>query len=457
MGRAETPAPSIAYQGRRHAAARTDAFVFNQLIPYIGNKRKLLDLLDQAITATAPPPGAVFADLFAGSGVVSRLAKQRGLVVVANDWEPYARAINGCFIGCNRLPSFAAFGGYEAAIDRLNALPPRDDWVTRHLCPADDDAYDVSTERLFYMRKNGRRIDAIRHEIEQWKRAGAIDDAEEACLLAPLLYQACYRSNTSGVFKGFHRGWGGSTRTALYRIATDLVLSPAVFHDNGHENRVLCADALAVAESLRGRNVFIAYIDPPYNQHPYGSNYHVLNSIALWDKPAISPRITRGDKSAIRTDWRTQRRSAYNHRGDAPAAYRRLLETLDARYVVTSYSTDGTIPLDDLLAANLARGHVRLFLKGYKRYRVSSQRFSLKPMNVEFVVVTDTKARRRPGQTVGGLRRLIETAEQNVLKQHLEASSEQYMPGLRRRLRGRIEAFLGAPPLAVQPALRPID
>ena len=30
----------------------------------------------------------------------------------------------------------------------------------------------------------------------------------------------------------------------------------------------------------------IAYLDPPYNQHPYGSNYHVLNTVAVWDKPA---------------------------------------------------------------------------------------------------------------------------------------------------------------------------
>ncbi len=57
---------------------------------------------------------------------------------------------------------------------------------------------------MFYMRKNGMRIDAIREQIAAWKDAGQIDDVEEACLLAPLVYQACYRSNTSGVFKGFH-------------------------------------------------------------------------------------------------------------------------------------------------------------------------------------------------------------------------------------------------------------
>ena len=103
---------------------------------------------------------------------------------------------------------------------------------------------------MFYMRKNGMRIDAIREQIAGWKDTGGMTDAEEACLLAPLVYQACYRSNTSGVFKGFHNGWGGQTKTALYRIATDLRLDVPVFHDNGVENLVFREDAQALAERL---------------------------------------------------------------------------------------------------------------------------------------------------------------------------------------------------------------
>src|SRR5690606_4654466 len=130
----------------------------------------------------------------------------------------------------------------------------------------------------------------------------------------------------------------------------------------------------------------VAYLDPPYNQHPYGSNYHVLNTVALWDKPELSKTITPGTKSAIRLDWRTERRSAYNYANEAAQAYARLLQTLNARFILTSYSTDGFIPLEKILEANIHRGHVRIEMKGYKRYRVSSQRFSHKPMNVEFVV-----------------------------------------------------------------------
>ena len=97
-----------------------------------------------------------------------------------------------------------------------------------------------------------------------------------ACLLAPLLYQACWLANTSGVFKGFHAGWGGANGTALHRILADLELLPLRFHDNGRRHRVLDVDAAELGAHLDA-DADVAYLDPPYNQHPYASNYHVLN------------------------------------------------------------------------------------------------------------------------------------------------------------------------------------
>ena len=279
--------PGTIYDRTRHAAARTSEYLFHQLIPYIGNKRKLLRLIQEAVAQTTAAPGATLVDFFAGSGVVSRWAKLMGYRVMANDWEPYAQAINRCYIACNQPPAMAALGGYEQALEQLNRLPPAVGWVTEHLCPRDDVHFDVGRDRMFYMRKNGMRIDAIRGQIAAWKDAGQISEIEEACLLAPLLYQACYTSNTSGVFKGFHNGWGGQTGTALYRIAADLRLGTPVFWDNGLENQVVREDAQTLAERLGPEEIDIAYLDPPYNQHPYGSNYHVLNSLALWDKPAL--------------------------------------------------------------------------------------------------------------------------------------------------------------------------
>ena len=384
------------WHATRHSAMLTDEYLFSQLIPYIGNKRKLLGLIAQAIAATGEDPAqADFIDLFAGTGVVSRLAKRLGFRVLANDWEPYSEVLNACHVGLQAAPWFHGGRSYAQVVAELNALPPVEGWVTRHLCPDDDVRYDTARDRMFYMRKNGMRIDAIRERIARWEHDGLLATGQKASLLAPLLYSASYNSNTSGLFKGFHHGWGGRTGTALYRIAADLQLRPASFINNGRDNHVMRMDAQDLAADLAGlvgKNA-IAYIDPPYNQHPYGANYHVLNTITLWDQPGLAPKITGRDKSAIRQDWRSTRRSADHHRDQALVDYRQVRSVRDTGWIATSYSTDGFIPLAEMVRANCERGQVQVFTQGYKRYRVSRQRYSARPRTVEFILLTHTHAR----------------------------------------------------------------
>ena len=86
-------------------------------------------------------------------------------------------------------------------------------------------------------------------------------------------------------------------------------MKPPILYNNDQDNISIREDAGVLVNRLTGilgKIPDIIYLDPPYNQHPYGSNYHVLNSIALWDKPDFPEKITRGTKSAIRLDWRTE-------------------------------------------------------------------------------------------------------------------------------------------------------
>ena len=206
--------------------------------------------------------------------------------------------------------------------------------------------------------------------------------------------QASYVSNTSGVFKGFHRGWGGRNGTAQYRICSDIILKPPILYNNDKDNISMREDAGSLVCKLTevlGETPDIIYLDPPYNQHPYGSNYHVLNSITLWDKPEFPEKITRGTKSAIRLDWRTERKSAYNSRPKALQEFSQLINNITAKYILTSYSTEGHIPLKDMIEILGSKGSLRVVKREYVRYRVSPTRLSPKPRNVEFVVITDTK------------------------------------------------------------------
>lgn len=386
----------IKYKASDHAAVRTKEYLYNQLFPYIGNKRKLLPLIFEAIMrcnveAIHELP-LQFVDFFSGGGVVSRLAKKLGFSVISNDWEPYSFFYNHAYIEQNEYPLFKEWGGIEKAFNYLNNLEGVHGYISEYYCPWDDKKPDVKKERMFFTHKNGMKIDAMREKIHQWEKDGLINPAEKSILLASFIYSASYVSNTSGVFKGFHNGWGGKTRTALYRILSDIELVPPVLLDNKQKNKVYQMDAQDLAKKLNEK-IDIAYLDPPYNQHPYGSNYHILNTISLWDKPEINKSILvngkKTNKSAIRTDWRTERRSAYNYKDDATNALDKLVQTINSNYVLLSYSTDGHMDLKDVLEIFASNGKLSMVTKPYKRYRVSTQRMSEKPYNVEAVLILD--------------------------------------------------------------------
>jgi|TARA_B100000214_G_scaffold375257_1_gene360840 adenine-specific DNA-methyltransferase len=380
---------------KKTAARDTDDYVFSQLIPYIGNKRKLLDIIHQAINMTEVDGGS-FVDLFSGSTVVARFAKKLGFRVLANDWEPYSEQIAIGTIVNNKEPPFLQLGGCENVFRMLNDVKPIEGYITKHLCPEDDQNLNHEEDRLFFMRKNGMKIDAMRELISSWTNDEKISSEEFGYLMASLAYSVSYVSNTSGVFKGFHRGWGGSNGTAQYRICSDIELRPAILFDNGEKNISTREDAgklVLELTNILGEIPDIIYLDPPYNQHPYGSNYHVLNTVTLWDKPDFPKKITRGTKSAIRLDWRTDRRSAYNSQRRAAQEFQELIDNITAKFILTSYSTEGNIPLEEMMRILGSKGSLRIVKREYVRYRVSPTRLSPKPRNVEFVVITDTNGK----------------------------------------------------------------
>jgi adenine-specific DNA-methyltransferase len=51
---------------------------------------------------------------------------------------------------------------------------------------------------------------------------------------------------------------------------------------DGPQGSVTRMDANALAPSV---DTGLVYIDPPYNQHSYFSNYHVWETIVRWDAP----------------------------------------------------------------------------------------------------------------------------------------------------------------------------
>ncbi len=392
-------------------------YLRTQLIAYIGNKRTLLPFLGELFRERCleAGPGAVagapsvprFFDPFAGSGAVSRLAKYLGFAVVAGDWECYSYVINRAHLGVDSadLPGlFSERGGVEAVLSELNGLYPGNGapsgdgpahpgpaYIARHYAPEATETADYRRERLFYTRENALFIDAVRNRIEELY-PGPVDSAgpEKSLLLASLLYQAATHANTSGVFKAHHKGFGGHGGDALGRILRPMLLQAPILYDGAARAEVHRREA---EELARGRSYDVAYLDPPYTGHQYGSNYFMLNTIARWDRPPVpeerGPDGRFKQKAGIRSDW-SRTRSAYCYRGSAPEALRRLIDSIDAGRIYLSYNTEGIIPFEELIDIMESRGRVELFLKDYTVYRGGKQSIRRATRNAELVLLATT-------------------------------------------------------------------
>jgi adenine-specific DNA-methyltransferase len=318
-------------------------FLTEQLLTYLGNKRALLAPIEHAVERVKrrlKKPSLVILDAFSGSGVVSRLFKRHARTLFSNDLEDYAAVVGRCYLA-NRsqvpMKSLARF------IERMNAVvetePGSGGIIEQYYSPVDERKI-TSTDRVFYTRRNARRIDQYRRMI---------DDAPEdwrTLLLGPLLSEASIHANTAGVFKGFYKDrktgigrFGGTNGDALSRITSDITLKLPILSRFECDVRVTQCDANHLVRDL-GR-LDLAYFDPPYNQHPYGSNYFMLNLIVHNQPPHGVSKV-----SGIPSNWR---RSAYNQRARSLAVFRDLMHSVDASFVLVSFNDEGFIKPEQMI------------------------------------------------------------------------------------------------------------
>ncbi len=338
-------------------------YLREQLITYIGNKRALLDFIGRGVARVKERLGqqklSCF-DAFSGSGIVSRFLKRHARVLYCNDLELYARVLSQCYL--TNSEEIAAAGLDELWPDIELGL--QREWapglVAELYAPQDDEAIRPG-ERAFYTRRNAIFLDTV------CRVAQALPAAVQPFVYGPLLAQASVHTNTSGVFKGFYKNrqgtgqFGGAGRNALSRILAPMELPRPVFSNFDCPCHVLQGDATEVARGLP--ELDLAYLDPPYNQHPYGSNYFMLNFLLEYERPAAASRV-----SGIPRGWK---RSAYNKRREALPALLGLLAALPARFALLSYNSEGIIPLPELQDALRADWQVELMEQDYAAFRGS--------------------------------------------------------------------------------------
>ena len=338
-------------------------YLKEQIITYIGNKRHLLHYINaelQIIKKKLGKDKISCVDLFSGSGVVSRLMKQHSDLLISNDLEIYSEIINNCYLSNRSNFNENLYNEYYNII-KSKLEHPTNGLISNHYAPQDDNNIKPN-ERVFYTCQNAAFIDTVRDAID------FIDRDYQKYFLAPLLYEASVHNNTAGLFKGFYKDrltrigkFGGTGENALSRIKGKIELSKPVLSNFECDYQVYRHDANDLVKNLDDTDLI--YIDPPYNQHPYGSNYFMLNIIASKELPKeLSP------VSGIPVDWN---RSDYNRRAKVKYAFNELIDNAKSRFLIISYNSDGFISLEEMKSILKPYGKLKTKKIKYNTYRGS--------------------------------------------------------------------------------------
>lgn len=345
--------------------AEDPAFLTKQLLTYIGNKRTLLGPIAAAVEKTKGRLGKNrlrILDAFSGSGVVSRYLKSQASLLISNDIEDYAAVVGRCYLQNSSNVNWPLLLSEIADLnERVGTVPLTPGFIEQLYAPRDED-HIIESDRVFYTKENARRLDNYRRLIE------GVSPEHKDLVLAPLLSEASIHANTAGVFKGFYKSrvtklgqYGGTNGDALSRITTKIILDPPIL--SRYECDVLVLRQNANDTVKNHRDLDLVYIDPPYNQHPYGANYFMLNLLVHYQRPEHISKV-----SGIPTDWR---RSDYNVRSRAFARFRELVHTVDASFLLVSFNNEGFISPQDMLYALKEIGHVEVFELPYNTFRGS--------------------------------------------------------------------------------------
>lgn len=316
-----------------------ESFVLQTMLTCIGNKRKLvnniLDIVKEVSTLVSKDKLNIV-DGFAGSSVVSRKLSCISDNIYINDLELYSYLMAKCYM---KTPSDENKIKIKHHIDTMNEIAKNGPYIEGFISElyAPKDTEDVQEgERCFYTRENALIIDTLRNYIEE-----NVDDELSVYCLVPLLNKASIHTNTAGVFKGFYKDgkigcFGGAGKNALTRIMSNIELEMPIWSNYSFNANCYNKDINDFIKELPD-DIDLIYLDPPYNQHPYGSNYFMLNLIANNEKPTTISKV-----SGIPADWN---RSNYNKHKEALISMKDLMaDGLEkSKYLLLSYNNEGII------------------------------------------------------------------------------------------------------------------
>ena len=314
---------------------------------YLGNKYKLLPFITRVVREQGLEVGS-FADLFAGTGAVSSAFQDKRLIT--NDLL-YSNYICNC----------AWFGPESFRQERIVSL------VESYNAAGDCDS-NYMTEHFadtYFSREDCSKIGFIREDIERQFLEGRLNRRERAILITSLLYAMDRIAKTCGHYDAYRRG-------AVFDGRLELAV-PAVFSHNHPENQCFHQDANRLAGTIQAD---LVYLDPPYKSRQYSGAYHLLENVALWEKPRVFGVARKMDRTALKSRYCTR---------EAGAAFAELIRDVRAKYILLSYNnmaekgnvrSNAKLSDEEILCILREKGDVQVFSEEYRAFTAGKSEIS---------------------------------------------------------------------------------
>ena len=336
---------------------------------YIGSKYSLIKFLESSIAKTLKvcneqksPSEMVFADLFAGTGVVSGSFKQQGYSIIANDIQYYSYVITKHMIEnngnlnkerCNQL------------INELNRLEGIEGFIYKNY--SYEGTAGQEFRRMYFSEYNAKKCDAIRVEIEKWFVNGKINENEYFFLLGSLINSIDKCANTASVYGAFLKQL---KKSAL----KEMELIPLPIMQGTVECKVYNEDISDLIKNVSGD---ILYLDPPYNARQYCSNYHMLETIAKYDNPEIK------GKTGLR-DYGEQK-SVFCMKNEVADAFAELIKNAKFKYIFLSYNNEGLMSFDTIEKIMKKYGKYKVYMQQHRRFKADNARDCKSDSTIEYL------------------------------------------------------------------------
>jgi len=325
---------------------------------YIGNKVNLLDFIYSVVKEKNLPKGT-FCDIFSGTANVAKFFKSKGFRVLSNDLMTYSYVFQKAYIENNKIPQFEGLKTIISnpdifkVINHLNNLEGNEGFIFKNYCAEGSRKYSKYT-RNYFSCENAKKIDTIRDKIQEWKNNDLITENEFNILLCSLLEEIPSISNIAGTYGAF-------LKNNDPRMFKPLLLQVPTLIESDVKHYCYQKDANRLI-----RHIFcdILYIDPPYNERQYAPNYHLWESIAVWDK-----QIT-DTKTGLRP-YKHQK-SLYCYDSKCVSIFEDLIKNAKCRYMLFSYNTEGVIPYKEIMRILSSKGKVSVFSHDYRRFKSNS-------------------------------------------------------------------------------------